>query len=328
MTLRVAVQMDPIESINIDADSTFALMLTAQARGHRLWHYEVRHLALSEGEAAPGGQRRNRLRATARPVTVQRVAGAHYRFGPAETLDLGTMDAILMRQDPPFDMAYITATHMLEHVHRDDGSGPLVVNNPAAVRNAPEKLLVTHFPALMPPTLVTWDATAIRDFRARHKDIVVKPLFGNGGAGVFLITERDPNLNALLEMHFTNSREPLMIQRYEPAVRIGDKRIILIDGEAAGAINRVPAAGEARSNMHVGGRPEPSTLTARDREICAAIGPTLRDQGLIFVGIDVIGDWLTEINVTSPTGIQEVARFDGTDLAAQIWDAIERRIGR
>ncbi len=327
MALKVAVQMDPIESINIDGDSTFALMLAAQARGHRLWHYEVRHLALSEGVSAPGARRTDRLRATARPVTVQRVPGAHYSFGPAETLDLGTMDAILMRQDPPFDMAYITATHMLEHVHREDGSGPLVVNNPAAVRNAPEKLLVTHFPDLMPPTLVTWDVAAIRDFRAQHKDIVVKPLFGNGGAGVFLIAEGDPNLNALLEMHFARSREPLMIQRYEPAVRLGDKRIILIDGEAAGAINRVPATGEARSNMHVGGRAEASTLTARDREICAAIGPTLRDQGLIFVGIDVIGDWLTEINVTSPTGLQEVARFDGTDLAALIWDAIERKIG-
>jgi len=215
---------------------------------------------------------------------------------------------------------------MLEHVHRDDGSGTLVVNNPAAVRNAPEKLLVTHFPELMPPTLVTWDVDAIRGFRATHKDIVVKPLFGNGGAGVFLIRHDDPNLNALLEMHFARSREPLMIQRYEPAVTRGDKRIILIDGEPMGAINRVPAAGEARSNMHVGGRPEKSGLTARDREICAAIGPLLKAQGLIFVGIDVIGDWLTEINVTSPTGLQEVARFDGTDLAARIWDVIEAKL--
>jgi glutathione synthase len=326
--LRVAVQMDPIESINIDADSSFALMLAAQARGHTLFHYEVRHLALGEGVAKPGAGREERLRALARPVTVQRVRGDHFRFGEARLLDLGTMDVILMRQDPPFDMAYITATHMLEHVHRDDGAGgPLVVNNPAAVRNAPEKLLVTHFPDLMPPTLVTWDVDAIRGFRATHKDIVVKPLFGNGGAGVFLIRHDDPNLTALLEMHFARSREPLMIQRYEPAVRIGDKRIILIDGEAAGAINRVPAEGEARSNMHVGGRPEKTTLTARDREICAAIGPTLRRQGLIFVGIDVIGDWLTEINVTSPTGLQEVGRFDGVDLAAGIWDVIERRIG-
>jgi glutathione synthase len=326
--LTVAVQMDPIESINIDADSTFALMLAAQARGHRLFHYEVRHLALSEGVAKAGGAREERLRALARPVTVQRVRGEHFRFGEERLLDLGTTDVILMRQDPPFDMAYITATHLLEHVHRDDGAGgPLVVNNPAAVRNAPEKLLVTHFPELMPPTLVTWDVAAIRAFRAAHKDIVVKPLFGNGGAGVFLLRHDDPNLNSLLEMHFAHSREPLMIQRYEPAVREGDKRIILIDGEPAGALNRVPAAGEARSNMHVGGRPERSTLTARDREICAAIGPTLKRQGLIFVGIDVIGNWLTEINVTSPTGLQEIARFDGVDLAARIWEVIERRVG-
>ncbi len=326
--LTVAVQMDPIESINIDADSTFALMLAAQARGHALFHYEVRHLALSEGVLKPGAPRQDRLRALVRPVTVQRTRGDHFRFGEARLLDLGTTDVILMRQDPPFDMAYITATHMLEHVHRDDGrGGPLVVNNPAAVRNAPEKLLVTHFPELMPPTMVTWDIEAIRGFRATHKDIVVKPLFGNGGAGVFLIRHDDPNLNALLEMHFARSREPLMIQRYEPAVRLGDKRIILINGAPAGAINRVPAQGEARSNMHVGGRPEASTLTARDREICAAIGPTLKRQGLIFVGIDVIGDWLTEINVTSPTGLQEIARFDGTDLAARIWDVIEARIG-
>jgi glutathione synthase len=325
--LKIAVQMDPIETINIDGDSSFALMLAAQARGHALWHYEVRHLALSEGVAKPGAAREERLRAVARPVTVQRVRGDHFRFGEPAILDLATMDVVLMRQDPPFDMAYITATHMLEHIHRDDGSGTLVVNNPAAVRNAPEKLLVTHFPDLMPPTLVTWDVDAIRGFRATHKDIVVKPLFGNGGAGVFLIRHDDPNLNALLEMHFARSREPLMIQRFEPAVRQGDKRIILIDGEPAGAINRVPAAGEARSNMHVGGRPERSELTARDREICAAIGPLLKEQGLIFVGIDVIGDWLTEINVTSPTGLQEVAHFDGTDLAALIWDAIEARVG-
>jgi glutathione synthase len=325
--LKVAVQMDPIETINIDGDSTFALMLAAQTRGHALWHYEVRHLALSEGVLKPGSAREQRLRAVARPVTVQRVRRDHFRFGEASIIDLGTMDVVLMRQDPPFDMAYITATHMLEHVHRPDGrGGPLVVNNPAAVRNAPEKLLVTHFPDLMPPTLVTWDVDAIRGFRATHKDIVVKPLFGNGGAGVFLIRHDDPNLNALLEMHFARSREPLMIQRFEPAVRQGDKRIILIDGEPAGAINRVPAVGEARSNMHVGGRPEKSELTPRDREICAAIGPMLKEQGLIFVGIDVIGDWLTEINVTSPTGLQEVARFDGTDLAGMIWDAIEGKV--
>jgi glutathione synthase len=321
--LKIAVQMDPMEPINIDGDSTFALMLEAQSRGHSLWHYEVRHLALREGKPAIGGRTTERLFATAQPVTVKRERGAHYSFGPSETLSLATMDAILMRQDPPFDMAYITATHMLEHIHPHT----LVVNDPAAVRNAPEKLLVTHFPDLMPPTLITWDLQAIRDFRTEHQDIIVKPLFGNGGAGVFRIRADDENLGALLEMHFARSREPLMIQRYEPAVRAGDKRIILIDGEPAGAINRVPAQGEARSNMHVGGRAEKSVLSPRDLEICRRIGPTLRDQGLLFTGIDVIGDWLTEINVTSPTGLQEIARFDGTNLAAQIWEKIESRIG-
>src|SRR5487761_37303 len=320
--LKVAVQMDPIESINIDADSTFALMLEAQQRGHMLWHYEVRHMALREGVRRQGEKREERLFARARPVTVQRVRGDHYRFGEPVQLDLAGMDVVLMRQDPPFDMAYITATHMLEHIQ----PGTLVVNDPAAVRNAPEKLLVTHFPELMPPTMITWDLEAIRSFRAEYKDIIVKPLFGNGGAGVFRIKPDDENLASLLEMHFARSREPLMIQRYEPAVRRGDKRIILVDGEPMGAINRVPATGEARSNMHVGGRPERSELTARDREICAAIGPTLRDQGLIFVGIDVIGAYLTEINVTSPTGIQEIDRFDGTNLAGAIWDRIEARI--
>jgi len=229
---------------------------------------------------------------------------------------------VLMRQDPPFDMAYISATHILEHVH----PRTLVVNDPAAVRNAPEKLLVTHFPDLMPPTLVTWDPVAIRDFRAEFGDIIVKPLFGNGGAGVFRIKADDENLASLLEMHWARSREPLMIQRYEKAVRQGDKRIILIDGEAAGALNRVPAVGEARSNMHVGGRAERVALSPRDEEICRRIGPMLREQGLIFVGIDVIGDYLTEINVTSPTGLQEIARFDGVNLAARIWDAIEARV--
>ena len=322
-SLKVAVQMDPIETIGIDGDSSFALMLAAQARGHRLWHYEVRHLVLREGMLKKGAAREERLFARARPVTVQRVRGNHYTFGEETVLDLGSMEVILMRQDPPFDMAYITATHLLEHV----SASTLVVNNPISVRNAPEKLLVTHFPDLMPPTMVTWDVEAIRGFRATHKDIVVKPLFGNGGAGVFLIRHDDPNLNSLLEMHFARSREPLMIQRYEPSVRQGDKRIILIDGEPAGAINRVPAAGEARSNMHVGGRPEKSGLTTRDLEICRRIGPTLKEQGLIFVGIDVIGDFLTEINVTSPTGLQEIARFDGTDLAGQIWDVIEGKVG-
>ena len=253
---------------------------------------------------------------------MQRVRGAHHAFGDPVLLDLAGMDVVLMRQDPPFDMAYITATHLLEHIHPKT----LVVNDPAAVRNAPEKLLVTHFPELMPPTLITWDLQAIRAFREEHQDIIVKPLFGNGGAGVFRIKPDDENLAALLEMHFARSREPLMFQRYEPAVRRGDKRIILVDGEPVGAVNRVPLAGEARSNLHVGGTPEKCALTARDREICAAIGPTLRQQGMIFVGIDVIGDWLTEINVTSPTGIQEIDRFDGISIEAAIWDRIETRV--
>ena len=322
-TLKVAVQMDPMDTINIDGDSTFALMLEAQTRGHALWHYEVRHMALREGVKHPHGARREeRLFARARPVTVEREHGAHHTFGESTQLDLGAMDVVLMRQDPPFDMAYITATHLLEHIQ----PGTLVVNDPAAVRNAPEKLLVTHFPDLMPPTMITWDTEAVRAFRAEYKDIIVKPLFGNGGAGVFRIKPDDENLASLLEMHFARSREPLMFQRYEPAVRQGDKRIILVDGEPMGAVNRVPAAGEARSNMHVGGRPEKSPLTARDREICAAIGPTLREQGMIFVGIDVIGDYLTEINVTSPTGLQEIARFDGTHIEKSIWDCIEAKV--
>ncbi len=314
--LKVAVQMDSMESIGIDGDSTFALMLAAQARGHELWHYKVENMWLREGRGD------ERLFARVRPVRVQHVRGDHFAFGTTEVVDLGRMDVVLMRQDPPFDMAYITATHLLEHIHPKT----LVVNDPASVRNAPEKLLVTHFPDLMPPTLVSWDVEAIREFRAEYQDIIVKPLFGNGGAGVFRIKPDDENLSSLLEMHFARSREPLMVQRYEPAVRLGDKRIILIDGEPMGAINRVPAAGEARSNMHVGGRPEKTELTPRERDICAAIGPTLRDQGLIFVGIDVIGDWLTEINVTSPTGIQEVSRFGGVDLAAAIWDSIEAKV--
>ena len=322
-SLQVAVQMDPIDSINIDGDSTFALMLEAQSRGHTLWHYEVRHMALKEGVSrVTGGKREERLFARGHSVKVVRRHGAHFEFGPMETRDLGGMDVVLMRQDPPFDMAYITATHMLEHIQ----PGTLIVNDPAAVRNAPEKILVTHFPDLMPPTLITWDVEAIRAFRAEYKDIIVKPLYGNGGAGVFRIKPDDENLASLLEMHFARSREPLMIQRYEAAVRQGDKRIILVDGEPLGAINRVPAAGEARSNMHVGGRPERSPLTARDLEICRAIGPALRDQGLIFVGIDVIGDYLTEINVTSPTGLQEIARFDGVHIEKAIWDRIEEKV--
>jgi len=310
-SLRVAVQMDPIGSINIDADSTFVLMLEAQARGHALWHYHVRDLALAGG----------RVTARAQPVTVQRVKGDHFALGAEEELDLSTVDVVLMRQDPPFDMAYITATHILEHIHPKT----LVVNDPASVRNAPEKLFVTHFPDLMPQTLVTADRRQIMAFREKHGDIIIKPLFGNGGAGVFHLRPDDPNLNALVEMFTERSREPLVVQKYVPDVRKGDKRIILVDGEAMGAINRVPAEGEARSNMHVGGRPEPTTLTDREKEICAAIGPELRKRGMIFVGIDVIGGYLTEINVTSPTGLQEIARFDGTHLEKAIWDAIEAK---
>jgi len=312
MTLSVAIQMDPIESINIDADSTFMLAMEAQARGHRLFHYLPQNLSFRQG----------RVSAWAKPLQVRRKKDDHFTLGEAESLDLSKVDVVLMRQDPPFDMAYITATHLLEHVHPKT----LVVNDPVHVRNAPEKLLVTHFPDLMPPTLISSDRRDIVDFRTEHQDIILKPLFGNGGAGVFHIVPGDENLNSLLEMFTQQSREPVMVQRYVPAVRQGDKRIILVDGVAVGAVNRVPASGEARSNMHVGGRPEKSALTKREQEICEAIGPTLKERGLIFVGIDVIGDYLTEINVTSPTGIQEINRFDGAHLEKLIWDAIERRL--
>jgi len=325
--LKIAVQMDPLEQVNIDADSTFALMLEASRRGHELLVYGVESLRLNEGVQASGkGAATGRLRAVARPVEVRRRQGDHAVFGEGTLIDLAETDVILMRQDPPFDMGYITATHMLEHVH---GVGPgrsLVVNDPRSVRDAPEKLLVTHFPELMPPTLVAWDRNAITEFRREHRDIILKPLFGNGGAGIFRVKEDDENLASLLEMHFSRSREPLMVQRYEPKVRLGDKRIILVEGQPIGAINRVPATGEARSNMHVGGRAEAVALTARDQEICAAIGPLLKEKGLIFVGIDVIGDWLTEINVTSPTGLQELDRFEGGNSAGLIWDAIEARL--
>ena len=311
MSLSAAIQMDPVAGIDIDADSTFALALEAQARGHRLWHYLPGALALDGGAVL----------ASARPLEVRRERGRHFSLGAAETLDLASLDVVLMRQDPPFDMGYVTATHLLERVH----PGTLVVNDPAQVRNAPEKLFVTEFPGLMPETLIASDRERIRAFRERHGDIVVKPLYGNGGAGVFHIGADDENLNALLEMYEEFYREPAVVQRYLPEVRDGDKRIILVDGEPAGAVNRVPPAGEARSNMHVGGRPEAAALDARDREICAAIGPALKARGLLFAGIDVIGGLLTEINVTSPTGIQEIDRFDGANLAGRIWDAIEAR---
>jgi glutathione synthase len=311
--LKVAVQMDPMTTVDIDGDSTFALMLEATARGHALWHYEVGQMWLDGAT----------LKARAHPVTVQRQPGNFYQFGESVTINLAEMDVVLMRQDPPFDMAYITATHLLEHIHPKT----LVVNNPAAVRNAPEKLMVMRFPELMPPTLIARDVATIKEFRARHNDIIIKPLFGNGGIGVFRLRPEDENLGSLLDMFFAGSREPLMIQRYEPAVRAGDKRIILIDGEPLGAVNRVPAAGDSRSNMHAGGRPEKTTLTEREAAICAAIAPTLKAEGLLFTGIDVIGGYLTEINVTSPTGLQQIARFDNLNLAASIWEKIETRRG-
>jgi glutathione synthase len=314
MSLAVAIQMDPIQGINIDADSTFVLALEAQRRGHLLYHYLPRDLALRE----------QRVCATARRLEVRRVKGDHFTLGPPERIDLAVMDVVLMRQDPPFDMAYITATHLLEHIH----PATLVVNDPVSVRNAPEKLFVTHFQGLMPPTLITASWDEVRAFRAEHGDVILKPLFGNGGAGVFHVKPGDENLNALMELFTQIYREPLVVQRYVPEVRRGDKRIILVEGEPVGAINRVPMEGEARSNMHVGGRPEPATLAARDREICAAIGPALKAKGLLFAGIDVIGDYLTEINVTSPTGIQEIDRFDGVAIEAMIWDAIEARRSR
>jgi len=312
MSLAVAFQMDPIESININSDSSFVLALEAQERGHALFHYLPRKLSFRDG----------RVSARARRMKVMRDVNRHYELGPEEELDLSLMDVVMMRQDPPFDMAYITATHILEHLHPK----VLVVNDPNHVRNAPEKIFVTRFQGLMPPTLISASVEEIKAFRKEHKDIILKPLYGNGGAGVFHLAPGDENLGALLEMFTTTWREPLMIQRYVPEVRQGDKRIVIIDGKAAGAINRVPADGEARSNMHVGGRPEKTALTKREQEICDMIGPTLKQRGLIFVGIDVIGGYLTEINVTSPTGLQEINRFNGTKLESDIWDAIEKRL--
>ncbi len=312
MSLKVAVQMDPIQTVDITGDSTFALMIEAQARGAELYYYLPSCLSFND----------SKITALAHPVTVRNEKGNHADVGDAVTLDLTTMDVVLMRQDPPFDMAYITATHVLEHIH----PRTLVVNDPFHVRNAPEKLFVTMFPELMPPTLITSHEAEVRAFRARHKDIILKPLYGNGGAGIFRVKPDDENFNALLEMFSENYREPLIAQAYLPAVRKGDKRIILVDGEPAGALNRIPAEGEARSNLHIGGTAEAADLTARDEEICAKLAPELKARGLIFTGIDVIGDCLTEINVTSPTGIQEIRRFGGADIAALIWDAIEGKL--
>ena len=309
--MKVAFQMDPIDRIDIRADSSFRLAEEAQARGHELWYYTPDALAYQEG----------RVTARAWPLQVRREQGNHFTLGERQEIDLADIDVVWLRQDPPFDMHYITTTHLLDRVH----PGTLVVNDPFWVRNYPEKLLVLNFPQLMPATTIARDLATIRAFKDKHGDVILKPLYGNGGAGVFRLDENDRNLSSLYELFTGFSREPLIVQKYLPAVVKGDKRVILVDGEPVGAINRVPAKGETRSNMHVGGRPEKVGLTERDLEICAAIGPTLREKGQVFVGIDVIGDSLTEINVTSPTGIQELERFDGINVAAMIWQAIENK---
>lgn len=315
MTLRVAVQMDPLHSININGDSSFALMLAAQARGHELYHYDVGALSLDEND---------RLTVRAVPVTVQSVVGDHYKAGEARRLDLGRdIDVVLMRQDPPFHMGYITATHLLERIE----SETLVVNNPRSVRNAPEKVMVLDYRRFMPPTLVTRSVEEVRDFQKRHGAIVIKPIHGNGGKAIFRVSEEGENLGALIEVFNQTWPEPHMVQAFLPEVSEGDKRIVLVDGEVAGAINRKPGEGEFRSNLAVGGYAEKTALTAEEEEICAAMGPELKRLGLIFVGIDVIGGkWLTEINVTSPTGIVAIDRFNGTDTSGMIWDAIEGRV--
>ena len=309
MPLKVAVQMDPLEHIRIRGDTTFLMMLNAQARGHSLFVYTPERLSLEEG----------RVSARGRPVTVQDVEGAHAAFGPWDKRDLAEFDVILLRQDPPFDMAYITSTHFLDAAHPKT----LVVNNPTEVRNAPEKLFVTQFEGVQPPTLVTSDLEAIYDFRARHGDIVLKPLYGGGGSGVARLLADDPNLDAMLDLHRAIGREPVIAQKFIPAVSKGDKRILLVDGEPVGAINRVPNAGQIRSNLAVGGRAEAVELTARDLELCAIIAPELKRRGLLFVGIDVIGDYLTEINVTSPTGARALKGFTGVDATEILWDRIE-----
>ncbi|MEM1378186.1 MAG: glutathione synthase [Pseudomonadota bacterium] len=313
MALRVAVQMDHISTVQIAGDTTFALCLEAQARGHELWHYTPDALSMRDGVVSARMQK----------IEVRDVEGDHFTLGAPERVNLTDVDVVLLRQDPPFDMHYITTTHLLERVQPDT----LVVNDPHFVRNLPEKIFVTEFPDLMPPTLVTTDMDEIKAFRAEFGDIIVKPLFGNGGAGVFFLRKDDQNLSSLLEMFAGLSREQLMVQQYLPDVRAGDKRVILIDGEAVGAINRVPAEGDARSNMHVGGKAVADQLTERDLEICAAIGPRLREMGQVLVGIDVIGGKLTEINVTSPTGVREVKKFGGADIAALFWDTVEKKRG-
>jgi glutathione synthase len=315
MTLRVAVQMDPMDTIGIAADSTFALMLGAQARGHRLWHYAAEDLSWAEG----------RLWTMAHPVTVRPVAGDHYRFGEPGILDLGRdADVVLMRQDPPFDLGYITATHLLERIQAET----LVVNDPASVRNAPEMVWVLDFARFMPPTVITRSLGVARKFLAEHGEVVVKPLHGNGGKAVFKVGRDGANLASLIEVFNTAYREPHIVQAFLPEIAEGDKRIVFIDGEVAGAVNRLPGEGEIRSNLAVGGKAAKAELTAREEEICAAIGPELKARGLFFVGIDVIGGkWLTEINVTSPTGIVAIDRFNGTDTPALFWERIEAKLG-
>ena len=311
MPLKIAVQMDPIEPIDINADSTFRIMEEAQLRGHELFYYTPDQLAFEEGKVTARGW----------PVTVRREEGNHFTKGEKTKIDLADWDVVWLRQDPPFDMGYITTTHLLDMVHPDT----LVVNDPQWVRNYPEKLLVLSFPDLTPPTTIARDVEMLKAFKEKHKDIILKPLYGNGGAGVFRLGPDDKNLNSLHELFTGINNEPLIAQKFLPDVSKGDKRVILVDGEPVGAINRVPAKGETRSNMHVGGRPEKVALDARDLEICAAIGPLLKEKGQVFVGIDVIGGNLTEINVTSPTGIQELERFDGVNVAEKIWEAIERK---
>ena len=309
MSLKVAVQMDPLESVNIEGDTTFLMMLNAQERGHEMFVYTPERLAMEEG----------RVTARGRNVTVKAVKGDHATFGPWETRDLSEFDVVLLRQDPPFDMAYITSTHFLDKIHPKT----LVVNNPTEVRNAPEKLFVTDFPGVQPPTLITSDMEAIREFRDRHGDIVLKPLYGLGGSGVARLLADDPNLDAMMDLHRAIGREPVIAQKFLPAVVKGDKRILLVDGEAVGGINRVPKAGQIRSNLAVGGTAVAVELSERDHELCRIIGPELKRRGLMFVGIDVIGDYLTEINVTSPTGAVALKKFTGIDATAILWDRIE-----
>ncbi|MDT6939804.1 glutathione synthase [Brucella pseudogrignonensis] len=311
MSLKVAVQMDHISTINITGDTTFALSLEAQKRGHELYHYTPDRLSMRDGVVT----------ARLEKLEVRDIKGDHYSLGEPMRRNMLDMDVVLLRQDPPFDMNYITNTHLLERIHPKT----LVVNDPAWVRNSPEKIFVTEFPDLMPETLITKDPQEVLEFRREFGDIILKPLYGNGGAGVFHLADGDRNLTSLLEMFGQLFKEPFIAQRYLKDVRSGDKRIILIDGEPVGAINRVPSESDARSNMHVGGRAEKTLLTAREREICERIGPSLKERGFILVGIDVIGDYMTEINVTSPTGIREIERFDGTNIAALFWDAVEAK---